>query len=74
MTINIIMVNAAHLYFGVCMFLCIDTLWLAANQTGTGSLSMEAQLELLDAHNTFCGMVDPTASNMQRMVSTDSYL
>ena len=30
---------------------------------------MEAQLELLNAHNFFRGIVAPPASNMERMVS-----
>ena len=49
-------------------FLILCSLWLAAGQTGTGSLSVESQQELLNAHNFFRGIVDPPASNIQRMV------
>ena len=62
-----VVVTQACSYLGICLFL--HSLLFAASQTGTGSLSMEAQLELLNAHNYFRGMVDPTASNMQIMVS-----
>lgn len=33
------------------------------------SLSNQDQQELLNAHNHFRGIVNPTASNMERMVS-----
>ena len=57
----------AKVYFCICQILC--TLRLAASQTGMGSLSMEAQQELLNAHNFFRGIVAPPASNMETMVS-----
>lgn len=41
----------------------------ASSQT---SLSAADKQELLDAHNLFRGMVDPPASNMQRLVSKES--
>ena len=62
-----IKVNESKVYLCVSLILC--SLWLAAGQTGMGSLSMEARQELLDAHNLFRGIVAPPASNMQRMVS-----
>ena len=35
---------------------------------GETKLTESDRQEILDAHNNFRGMVDPTASNMQRMV------
>ena len=62
---NLIM-RQAKIYFCTSLILC--SLWLAASQTGTGSLSVESQQELLNAHNFFRGIVNPPASNMERMV------
>ena len=49
----------------VTLFLCSLLLNQASGQT---SLSSQDQQELLNAHNHFRGIVDPTASNMERMV------
>ena len=40
--------------------------------SGQTGLSAADKQELLDAHNLFRGMVDPPASNMQRLVSEES--
>ena len=64
---KMINIRQAKVYFCICQILC--TLRLAASKTGMGSLSMEAQQELLNAHNFFRGIVAPPTSNMEKMVS-----
>ena len=52
-------------YLAIVVILCcgfVDESWC---QT---SLSSQDQQELLNAHNHYRGLVNPTASNMQRMV------
>ena len=44
-------------------------LWYPLTVSAQTSLSSQDQQELLNAHNHFRGIVNPSASNMERMVS-----
>lgn len=55
----------------LCSSLYTCEVSVVSAQSGLSELDMQ---ELLDAHNLFRSIVDPPATDMQRMVCQDSYI
>ena len=53
-----------------CFFPLLELLLLLGVAHAQTPLSKEDKQEILDAHNRLRGMVDPPATNMERMVSS----
>lgn len=51
------------------IYMYSSLLWYPFTVSAQTSLSNQDQQEVLNAHNHFRGIVNPTASNMERMVS-----